>query len=71
MNEVIVLFLSLAITISIIHLLTSAIIMKQKIKLASNDVNILSVYKYPSITILKPLKGIDDGLEDNLRSFFN
>lgn len=70
MNVIIIMFLSLAVTISLLHLIISAIIMTKKIRLASNGIMVSKDYKYPSITILKPLKGIDDGLEDNLRSFF-
>ncbi len=71
MNEVIILFLSLAITISILHLLTSAIIMNRKIKTSFICSDSKPKVDFPFITILKPLKGVDDALEENLRSFFH
>ena len=71
MNEVIIIFLSFAITFSLLHLFTSAIIMNLKIKSEIKNSESKVKNTYPLITILKPLKGIDDGLEANLRSFFN
>ncbi len=71
MNEVIILFLSLAISISLLHLFASAIIMNHKIKMSFISSDSKSKVVSPFITILKPLKGIDDALEENLRSFFH
>jgi ceramide glucosyltransferase len=49
-------------------LLATLILVVGKIRSRRERIEIAS---FPPVTVLKPLKGIDDRLEDNLRSFFN
>jgi ceramide glucosyltransferase len=70
MNEIIVCFLILAIIFSTLHLFASAIIITLRTRKDSNNFTSSENQYFPSISILKPLKGIDDALEENIRSFF-
>lgn len=70
MEEIILFLLGASLIISLLHLLISAFIMKNKFHDSPNPSNFKRTLKYPKISILKPIKGIDDQIESNLRTFF-
>ncbi|MBK7105597.1 MAG: glycosyltransferase [Ignavibacteriae bacterium] len=70
MENLFIIIFSIIISIGIIYQILSIIILKKEYSKKVNT-NILEKDNYPSTSILKPIKGIDDQLENNLRSFYN
>lgn len=58
----------IALIVSLIILALSAIIGRRNLKRMGLPVKTLKAY--PKITLLKPLKGLDDNLKENLQTFF-
>ena len=69
MEYFIVIIFTLVILFGLSYQLLSVILFKNEFN-KRNDIEIKKNKSYPFISILKPIKGIDDQLEDNLISFF-
>ncbi len=70
MENLIIIFFSIIIAIGISYQILSIVILK-KIYSKKHKIKNLEKENYPLISILKPIKGIDDQLESNLKSFYN
>ncbi len=70
MLTAVIIFYLLALTIGLLHLGASAVITRKRMKVADSLKAKARKGGLPKVTILKPLKGLDDQLEENLRSFF-
>lgn len=69
MNEIITYFLLAVILIGIIYQFVSMIVFISEIKKNNQQSIVKRLNKFPYVSILKPLKGIDDELKKNLISF--
>lgn len=70
MHQYLIIFYLSILVISLLHLLITAWITHKKLQVRRNNASLRKQPSFPSISILKPLKGLDDKLEENVRSFF-
>ncbi len=70
MLSAVIVFYLFALTVSLLHLAVSAVITRKRMKGNAMATGEEREAKLPRISIFKPLKGLDDALEENLRSYF-
>ncbi len=70
MLETITIFYVFAVIVSLLHLAISLFVTKNRMKNPGLSKDRNNKGHWPRVSILKPLKGLDDRLEENLRSFF-